>query len=81
MIGTKKDKLTALHQVKLLEKYMEETNDYKESKRLAAEEASRGADEQFMRLRTELAKVPHYKADGFVCLSKGSLDCLLTQFV
>lgn len=71
VVGTKKDKLTALHQVKLLEKFMEETNDFKESKRRAAEEASREADEQFMRLRTELAKVPHYKADGFVCLSKG----------
>lgn len=71
VVGTKKDKLTAFRKVELLEKYMESTNDFQESKRLATEEAESGAEEQFMRLRDELAKVPHYKADGFVCLSKG----------
>lgn len=71
VIGTKKDKIVAFQKMKLLEQYMEKTNDFKESNRLATEEASRLADEQFMALRDELATLPHYKADGYCCLSKG----------
>lgn len=57
--------------MKLLEQYMEKTNDFKESNRLATADASKQADEQFMVLRDELSRLPHYKADGYCCLSKG----------
>lgn len=72
VIGTKKDKLVAFHKIKLLESYMEKTNDYLESKRLAEEEADKLAEEQFMSLRDELSRIKHYKADGYCCLSKGT---------
>ncbi|KAL6250476.1 hypothetical protein RBB50_002778 [Rhinocladiella similis] len=70
VIGTKKDKLVAFHKIKLLESYMEKTNDYQESKRLAEEEADKLAEEQFLSLRDELSRIKHYKADGYCCLSK-----------
>ncbi|KAK5273023.1 hypothetical protein LTR96_002655 [Exophiala xenobiotica] len=70
VIGTKKDKLVAFHKIKLLESYMENTGDYRESKRLAAEEANQLAEEQFLALRDELSQIRHYKADGYCCLSK-----------
>lgn len=71
VVGTKKDKLVALRQMKLLEQYMEQTNDYKESKRLANQEADKMATEQFSALRDQLSQIKDYKADGYVCLSKG----------
>lgn len=64
--------MVAYRKMKLLEQYMEKTNDFKESNRLATEEASKQADDQFMVLRDELSRLPHYKADGYCCLSKGS---------
>jgi hypothetical protein len=59
--------------MKLLEQYMEATNDYQESKRLAEEEANKSADEQFMVLRNELSTLKNYRADGYCCLSKGKI--------
>ncbi|KIX00191.1 uncharacterized protein Z518_10329 [Rhinocladiella mackenziei CBS 650.93] len=82
VVGTKKDKLIAYRKIKLLEKYMEQTNNYQESSRLANEEASKLADEQFMALRDELSQIKHYKADGYCCLSKDDdqgVRKLLTQ--
>ena len=73
VIGTKKDKLIAYRKIQLLEKYMEETNNYPESNRLANQEADRLAEEQFMALRDELSQIKHYKADGYCCLSKGEI--------
>lgn len=79
VIGTKKDKLVALRQMKLLEHYMEKTNDdYKESKRLANEEADTMALEQFSALRDQLSQIKDYKADGYVCLSKGECSGFLS---
>lgn len=66
VVGTKKDKLVALRQMKLLEHYMEQTNDYKESKRLANQEADKMATEQFSALRDQLSQIKDYKADGYV---------------
>ncbi|KEF53777.1 uncharacterized protein A1O9_10178 [Exophiala aquamarina CBS 119918] len=74
IIGTKKDKMVAYRKMKLLEQYMEKTNDFKESNRLATEEASQQADDQFMVLRDELSRLPHYKADGYCCLSKDDMN-------
>jgi GTP-binding protein EngB required for normal cell division len=71
VVGTKKDKLVAYRKIQLLEKYMERTGDYHESRRLADEEANRLADDQFLALRDELSRIKHYKADGYCCLSKG----------
>ena len=71
VIGTKKDKLIAYRKIQLLEKYMEATNNYPESNRLANQEADKLAEEQFMALRDELSQIKHYKADGYCCLSKG----------
>lgn len=71
VIGTKKDKLVSFRKIQLLEQYMQETNDYQESLRLATLEANRAADEQFMALRDQLSQIKDYKADGYVCLSKG----------
>jgi hypothetical protein len=80
IIGTKKDKMVAYRKMKLLEQYMEETNNFQESNRLATEEAGKLADEQFMVLRDELSRLPHYKADGYCCLSKGLTDsCDMTR--
>lgn len=50
---------------------MQKTNDYQESLRLATLEANKAADEQFMALRDQLSQIKDYKADGYVCLSKG----------
>ncbi|KAK5064246.1 hypothetical protein LTR84_000079 [Exophiala bonariae] len=74
IIGTKKDKMVGYRKMKLLEQYMEKTNDFKESNRLATEEASKQAEDQFMGLRDELSRLPHYKADGYCCLSKDDMD-------
>lgn len=63
--------MVGYRKMKLLEQYMEKTNDFKESNRLATEEAGKQAEEQFMGLRDELSRLPHYKADGYCCLSKG----------
>ena len=63
--------MIAYRKIQLLEKYMEKTGNYPESQRLANEEAGKMADDQFMSLRDELSKIKHYKADGYVCLSKG----------
>ncbi|OAP62399.1 hypothetical protein AYL99_04602 [Fonsecaea erecta] len=82
VIGTKKDKLIAFRKMQLLEKYMEETGNYRESQRLANEEADRLAEEQFVALRQELSRIKHYKADGCCCLSKDddqAVKRLLTQ--
>lgn len=57
--------------MELLEKYMEETNDYKKAKQLARQEAGKMADEQFSNLRTQLSQIEHYRADGYCCISKG----------
>lgn len=57
--------------MQLLEEYMVKTNDYHESNRLANLEADRLAEEQFMALRDQLSRIKSYKADGYVCLSKG----------
>lgn len=57
--------------MQLLEEYMQKSNDYKQASRLAAAEASRLADEQFMSLRDQLSQIEHYKADGYCCISKG----------
>ncbi|KAF7561120.1 hypothetical protein G7046_g3046 [Stylonectria norvegica] len=70
VIGTKKDKLTGYRKMQLLEDLMEKTNDYKEAKRLAEEQANAMAMAQFAELRTQFSQIPHYKADGFCCLSK-----------
>lgn len=73
MVGTKKDKLVNYRKMQLLEEYMQKTNDYKESLRLANLEADKAAQEQFMALRDQLSQIKSYKADGYVCLSKGAL--------
>lgn len=70
VVGTKKDKLVAIRKMQLLEAYMEKSNDYKESNRLANLEADRLAHEQFVALRDQLAEIESYKADGFVLISK-----------
>lgn len=70
VIGTKKDKLVAYRKMQLLEEYMQKTNDYQESNRLANIEADKLAEEQFMALREQLSQIKNYKADGYVCLSK-----------
>ncbi|KIX95928.1 uncharacterized protein Z520_08183 [Fonsecaea multimorphosa CBS 102226] len=82
VIGTKKDKLIAFRKMQLLEKYMEQTGNYRESQRLANDEADKLAEEQFMALRQELSQIKHYKADGYCCLSKDddqAVKRLLTQ--
>jgi len=70
VIGTKKDKLVAFRKMLLLEQYMEKTNDYQESNRLANLEAEKLAQEQFNALRDRLSQIKSYKADGYVCISK-----------
>lgn len=70
VIGTKKDKLTGYRKMKLLEELMEKTNDYKEAKKLADEQANMMAQAQFDELRNQLSQIEHYKADGYCCLSK-----------
>lgn len=70
MVGTKKDKLIAIRKMQLLEEYMEKSNDYQESNRLANVEADRLANEQFVALRDQLAEIKTYKADGYVLISK-----------
>lgn len=70
VIGTKKDKLVAFRKMQLLEQYMEKTNDYQESSRLANLEAEKLAQEQFDKLRDQLSQIKSYKADGYVCISK-----------
>ena len=57
--------------MKLLEEFMEKTNDYKQAKKLAEEKANEAAETQFAELRNQLSQIEHYKADGFCCLSKG----------
>jgi GTP-binding protein EngB required for normal cell division len=73
VVGTKKDKLVAYRKMELLEKYMASTGDFKEASRLATADADKLADEQFQALREQLSKIPHYKADGYSCISKGSI--------
>ncbi|KPM38996.1 hypothetical protein AK830_g7572 [Neonectria ditissima] len=70
VVGTKKDKLTGYRKMQLLETLMEKTDDYKEAKRIAEEQANKMADDQFAQLRTQLSQIEHYKADGFCCISK-----------
>jgi len=70
VVGTKKDKLVAFRKMQLLEDYMQKTNDYQESNRLANLEADKLAQEQFLSLRDQLSHIKSYKADGYVCLSK-----------
>lgn len=70
VIGTKKDKLVAFRKMQLLEQYMEKTNDYQESNRLANLEADKLAQDQFDALREQLSQIKSYKADGYVCISK-----------
>lgn len=60
--------------MELLEKHMEATGDYRKSKILANEEADRAAEDQFDELRKQLSQIPHYKADGYCCVSKGELN-------
>ena len=58
--------------MELLEKYMETTNgDYKEAVKLATAAADQLAEDQFGALRDQLSAIPHYKADGYSCISKG----------
>lgn len=71
VIGTKKDKLVAIHKMQLLEKYMERIGDYKEASRLATLEANEAADKQFLELQNELSRINDYKVDGHCCISKG----------
>lgn len=59
--------------MQLLEEYMEKSDDYKESNRMANIEADRLANEQFVALRDQLAEIKSYKADGFVLISKSEL--------
>lgn len=73
VIGTKKDKLVAFRKMQLLEQYMEDTNDYQESNRLANLEANKLAQEQFDKLRDQLSQIKDYKADGYICISKSKL--------
>lgn len=73
VVGTKKDKLIAFHKMQLLEQFMQKTNDYQESNRLANLEADRLANEQFVALRDQLAQIKTYKADGYVLISKSEL--------
>ncbi|KAI1743923.1 hypothetical protein F4680DRAFT_470427 [Xylaria scruposa] len=70
VIGTKKDKLIAIHKMQLLDKYMERTDNYKEASRLAYLEANEAAEKQFMELQDELSRINNYKLDGHCCLSK-----------
>lgn len=70
VVGTKKDKLIAIRKMQLLEEYMEKSDDYQESNKLATAEADRLANEQFVALRDQLAEIESYKADGFVLISK-----------
>lgn len=75
VVGTKKDKVISSRQLQLLEKYMEETNDYKRARELAQAEAAEAAEEQFSKLRAQLSQIEHYRADGYCCISKGK-PCL-----
>jgi hypothetical protein len=70
VVGTKKDKLMAFREMALLEKFMQKTHNFDESRRLARREANRLALKQFAKLREELAQIKWYKADGYVCLSQ-----------
>lgn len=70
VVGTKKDKLIAYRKVELLEEYMQRTNDYQESNRLANAEANKLAEEQFATLRGRFAQIELYRVDGYVCISK-----------
>lgn len=79
VIGTKKDKLTGYRKMKLLEELMEKTNDYKEAKKLADEQANMMAQAQFDELRNQLSQIEHYKADGYCCLSKGMVSFIMRQ--
>lgn len=76
VVGTKKDKLIAFHKMHLLEQYMQKTNDYQESNRLANIDADRLANEQFGALREQLAQIKTYKADGYVLISKSEFHVL-----
>jgi hypothetical protein len=82
VVGMKKDKLVAVHEIALLEASMRKLNNYYEAKALAHDEANRLADEQFAKLRGELAQIKSYKADGYVCLSQNDsfgIRTLLTK--
>ncbi|KAJ2978323.1 hypothetical protein NUW58_g7534 [Xylaria curta] len=70
VVGTKKDKLVAIHKMRLLEQYMERTGNYQEANRLATLEANEAADKQFMELQDQLAQINDYNVDGRCCLSK-----------
>lgn len=72
VVGTKKDKLIAYRKMVLLEQYMQKTNDYQESSRLANLQANKLAEEQFATLRGQLAQIKSYKADGYVCISQST---------
>lgn len=71
VVGTKKDKLINHRKMQILEELMEKTNDFKEAKKLAEEQADELAEAQFAELRSQLSQIEHYKADGYCCLSKG----------
>ncbi|KAK4939169.1 hypothetical protein LTR66_015028, partial [Elasticomyces elasticus] len=64
VVGTKKDKVMGYRKMEFLEKHMERTGDYRMAIKLAEEDASRMADDQFMELRRQLAELKDYKADG-----------------
>lgn len=81
VVGTKKDKLIAYRKMQLLEEYMEKTNDYKESNRLANIEAEKAANETFLALRDQLAEIKSYKADGFVLISKSESSTRLKRLI
>ncbi|KAI0436344.1 hypothetical protein F4803DRAFT_234518 [Xylaria telfairii] len=70
VVGTKKDKLVAIHKMQLLEKYMERIGDYKEASRLANLEANEAAETQFLELQNQLSRINDYKVDGHCCISK-----------
>ena len=73
VVGTKKDKFTGYRTMQLLEKLMDKTDDYKEAKRIAEEQANQMAEDQFAQLRNQLSQIEHYKADGFCCISKSQV--------
>ena len=71
VIGTKKDKLVGYRKMQLFEQYMAKSTDYQEALRLANLEADKAAEEQFLALKDQLSQIKSYKADGYICLSKG----------
>ncbi|TRX88709.1 hypothetical protein FHL15_010381 [Xylaria flabelliformis] len=72
VVGTKKDKLVAIHKMQLLDKYMERMGNYKEASRLANLEANEAAEKQFMELQDELS----HDDNGIRKLLSDSLDVI-----